>query len=171
MHCIHNLDSSIVLVWRLLIQRLKNWKEKQESVCSYNPFPFCHFFSATLIWEQAQGKTNSMDFAEAIDNSELEEFGFTDDFIIELWGVITDARSGRLKWIKSVFEVCPHEVGVYILNTTVLQNETTCFENSKILRLFLVWKWGYYNAKWRISYMRYKILYKRIINYVINSCK
>jgi len=55
------------------------------------------FVSATLIWEQAQGKTNSMDFAEAIDSSELEEFGFTDDFIIELWGVITDARSGRLK--------------------------------------------------------------------------
>ena len=53
--------------------------------------------SATLIWEQAQGKTNSMDFAEAIDSSELEEFGFTDDFIIELWGVITDARSGRFK--------------------------------------------------------------------------
>nr|AGM32145.1 RGS-GAIP interacting protein GIPC [Coptotermes formosanus] len=52
---------------------------------------------ATLIWEQARGKTNSMDFAEAIDSSELEEFGFTDDFIIELWGVITDARSGRLK--------------------------------------------------------------------------
>jgi hypothetical protein len=55
------------------------------------------FVSATLIWEQAKGKTNSMDFAEAIDSSELEEFGFTDDFIIELWGVITDARSGRLK--------------------------------------------------------------------------
>jgi hypothetical protein len=55
------------------------------------------FVSATLIWEQARGKTNSMDFAEAIDSSELEEFGFTDDFIIELWGVITDARSGRLK--------------------------------------------------------------------------
>ncbi|XP_049783039.1 PDZ domain-containing protein GIPC1 isoform X2 [Schistocerca cancellata] len=51
---------------------------------------------ATLIWEQAQGKANSMDFAEAIDNSELEEFGFSDDFIIELWGAITDARSGRL---------------------------------------------------------------------------
>jgi hypothetical protein len=57
----------------------------------------CPFFSAALIWEQAQGKTNSMDFAEAVDNSELEEFGFTDEFIIELWGVITDARSGRLK--------------------------------------------------------------------------
>lgn len=40
---------------------------------------------------------NSMDFAEAIDNSDLDELGFTDDFIIELWGVITDARAGRLK--------------------------------------------------------------------------
>jgi hypothetical protein len=38
-----------------------------------------------------------MDFAEAIDSSDLEELGFTDDFIIELWGCITDARSGRLK--------------------------------------------------------------------------
>lgn len=37
-----------------------------------------------------------MEFAEAIDNSDLEELGFTDDFIIELWGVITDARAGRL---------------------------------------------------------------------------
>jgi hypothetical protein len=55
------------------------------------------FVSATLIWELAQGKTNSIDFAEAVDGSELEAFGFTDDFIIELWGVITDARSGRLK--------------------------------------------------------------------------
>ncbi|XP_044742540.1 PDZ domain-containing protein GIPC3 [Chrysoperla carnea] len=52
---------------------------------------------ATQIWEKAEGKANSMDFAEAIDNSDLEEFGFNDDFIIELWGVITDARSGRLK--------------------------------------------------------------------------
>uniref|UniRef100_A0A8D8XAI3 PDZ domain-containing protein GIPC1 n=1 Tax=Cacopsylla melanoneura TaxID=428564 RepID=A0A8D8XAI3_9HEMI len=51
---------------------------------------------ATQIWEQGEGKTNSMDFAEAIDASDLEEFGFTDDFIIELWGVITDARSGRI---------------------------------------------------------------------------
>jgi len=51
---------------------------------------------ATQIWEHAESKSNSMDFAEAIDNSDLEEFGFTDDFIIELWGVITDARSGRL---------------------------------------------------------------------------
>ncbi|XP_063989364.1 PDZ domain-containing protein GIPC3 isoform X1 [Diachasmimorpha longicaudata] len=52
---------------------------------------------ATRIWELAEGKTNSMDFAEAIDDSDLEAFGFTDDFVIELWGAITDARSGRLR--------------------------------------------------------------------------
>ncbi|XP_046681220.1 PDZ domain-containing protein GIPC1 [Homalodisca vitripennis] len=52
---------------------------------------------ATQIWEYAENKTNSSDFADAIDNSDLQDFGFTDDFIIELWGVITDARSGRLK--------------------------------------------------------------------------
>ncbi|XP_003707515.2 PDZ domain-containing protein GIPC-like protein kermit [Megachile rotundata] len=50
---------------------------------------------ATQIWELAEGKGNSMDFAEAIDNSDLEEFGFTDDFVIELWGAVTDARAGR----------------------------------------------------------------------------
>lgn len=49
------------------------------------------------IWELGANKTNSMDFAEAIDGSDLEAFGFTDDFIIELWGAITDARQGRLK--------------------------------------------------------------------------
>ena len=44
-----------------------------------------------------QEKTNTMDFAEAIDNSDLEAFGFTDDFIFELWGAITDAKAGRLR--------------------------------------------------------------------------
>lgn len=52
---------------------------------------------AAQIWEKADGKMNSMEFADAIDNSDLEEFGFTDDLIIELWGAVTDARSGRLK--------------------------------------------------------------------------
>lgn len=52
---------------------------------------------ATQIWELAEGKCNSMDFAEAIDNSDLEAFGFTDDFVIELWGAVTDVRSGRLR--------------------------------------------------------------------------
>ncbi|XP_076236345.1 PDZ domain-containing protein GIPC-like protein kermit [Calliopsis andreniformis] len=50
---------------------------------------------ATQIWELAEDKCNSIDFAEAIDNSDLEAFGFTDDFVIELWGAVTDARAGR----------------------------------------------------------------------------
>lgn len=51
---------------------------------------YCGF--SNKIWDLANNKTNSMDFAEAIDNSDLEAFEFTDDFIIELWGAITDAR-------------------------------------------------------------------------------
>ncbi|XP_037949466.1 PDZ domain-containing protein GIPC3-like [Teleopsis dalmanni] len=54
---------------------------------------------ASQIWDLGVNQTNSMDFAEAIDNSDLESFGFTDDFIIELWGAITDAR--RLKTEKN----------------------------------------------------------------------
>ena len=54
------------------------------------------FVLASQIWEQAKTCSNTMDFAEAIDSSDLEAFGFTDDFIFELWGVITDAKSGRL---------------------------------------------------------------------------
>jgi len=51
---------------------------------------------ASQIYELGDGKENTMDFAEAIDSSDLEEFGFTDSFIFELWGAITDAKSGRL---------------------------------------------------------------------------
>lgn len=58
---------------------------------------------ATQIWELALDKTNSMDFAEAVDNSDLESFGFSDDLIIELWGAITDARDGRLKNSANTF--------------------------------------------------------------------
>ncbi|SPP75227.1 PDZ domain-containing protein GIPC3 [Drosophila guanche] len=47
---------------------------------------------ASQIWDLGDKKSNSMDFAESIDSSDLESFGFTDDFIIELWGAITDAR-------------------------------------------------------------------------------
>lgn len=53
------------------------------------------FCAATQIWELAEDKCNSIDFAEAIDNSDLEDFGFTDEFVIELWGAVTDARAGR----------------------------------------------------------------------------
>lgn len=52
---------------------------------------------AVQIWELGQQKQNTMEFAEAVDESDLEAFGFTDDFIFELWGAITDAKAGRLK--------------------------------------------------------------------------
>lgn len=52
---------------------------------------------ATQIWELGQNKTNTHDFAQAIDGSDLEAFGFTDDFVFDLWGAISDAKSGRLK--------------------------------------------------------------------------
>lgn len=52
---------------------------------------------ATQIWELGEHKDNTMDFAEAIDSSDLEAFGFTDDFVIELWGAITDVKAGRVK--------------------------------------------------------------------------
>lgn len=41
-------------------------------------------------------KDNPHDFALEIDNSDLGEFGFTDDFVFDLWGAISDAKSGRL---------------------------------------------------------------------------
>ena len=37
-----------------------------------------------------------MELAEAIDNSDLEAFGFTDDFIIEIWGAITGNKSFQI---------------------------------------------------------------------------
>ncbi|CAL4088839.1 unnamed protein product [Meganyctiphanes norvegica] len=52
---------------------------------------------AQQIWDLGQQKGNTMEFAEAVDESDLEAFGFTDDFIFELWGAITDAKAGRLK--------------------------------------------------------------------------
>jgi len=61
------------------------------------------------IWDLGKDQTNTMDFAEAIDNSDLESFGFTDDFIFELWGVITDAKSGRLSGLSNSPKVTQFE--------------------------------------------------------------
>lgn len=52
---------------------------------------------ATQIWEFGRDKDNPHNFVTAIDGSDLEAFGFTDDFIYDLWGAINDAKSGRLK--------------------------------------------------------------------------
>ncbi|XP_023234592.1 PDZ domain-containing protein GIPC1-like [Centruroides sculpturatus] len=52
---------------------------------------------ATQIWELGRDKSNPHDFVNAVDSSDLEAFGFTDDFIFDLWGAISDAKCGRLK--------------------------------------------------------------------------
>lgn len=53
-------------------------------------------FSAQQIWEAGREKENPHDFAVQIDSSDLQDFGFTDDFVFDLWGAISDAKSGRL---------------------------------------------------------------------------
>ena len=53
--------------------------------------------AAQSIWEMGANRDNPSDFALAMDQSELEAFGFTDDFVFDLWGAINDAKQGRLK--------------------------------------------------------------------------
>lgn len=52
---------------------------------------------ATQIWELGKELNNPHNFITAIGESELEVFGFTDDFVFDLWGAINDAKAGRLK--------------------------------------------------------------------------
>lgn len=49
-------------------------------------------------------KDNPHEFAVAVDESDLGNFGFTDGFIYDLWGAITDAKSGRLKKVQEFSE-------------------------------------------------------------------
>jgi hypothetical protein len=53
-------------------------------------------FAAQSIWEKGTKTDNPHDFAVSIDESDLADFGFTDDFVFDLWGAILDAKSGRL---------------------------------------------------------------------------
>ncbi|RWS03326.1 PDZ domain-containing protein GIPC3-like protein [Dinothrombium tinctorium] len=48
------------------------------------------------IWTLGRDKNNPHDFMLAIDSSDLEVFGFSDEFIFDLWGAINDAKAGRL---------------------------------------------------------------------------
>lgn len=52
---------------------------------------------AQTIWELGQSKENPVDFTQAVQESDLADFGFTHDFIFDLWGAISDAKQGRLK--------------------------------------------------------------------------
>ena len=40
---------------------------------------------------------NPHEFCEKITQSEIADFGFSEDFIFDLWGAINDAKSGRLQ--------------------------------------------------------------------------
>lgn len=51
---------------------------------------------AQQIWEIGNKQDNPSDFAMAIDKSDIKDFGFADDFVFDLWGAISDAKSGRL---------------------------------------------------------------------------
>lgn len=52
---------------------------------------------AQTIWELGRNYTNPHEFCEIITQSEIADFGFSEDFIFDLWGAISDARSGRLQ--------------------------------------------------------------------------
>lgn len=52
---------------------------------------------AQSIFEKGANIDNPSEFATAMDNSDLEVFGFSDMFIFELYGAIDDAKKGRLK--------------------------------------------------------------------------
>lgn len=54
------------------------------------------YFVAQQIWEIGNKQDNPSDFAMAIDKSDMKDFGFADDFVFDLWGAISDAKSGRL---------------------------------------------------------------------------
>lgn len=48
------------------------------------------------IWDLGKDCINPHDFITAIDSSDLNEFEFSDDFVFDLWGAISDAKQGRL---------------------------------------------------------------------------
>lgn len=52
---------------------------------------------AQTIWELGKNYMNPHEFCNALTGSEIADFGFSEDFIFDLWGAISDARDGRLK--------------------------------------------------------------------------
>ncbi|KAH8035145.1 hypothetical protein HPB51_004386 [Rhipicephalus microplus] len=51
---------------------------------------------ATQIWELGCERPNPHEFVTAVADSDLDAFGFTEDFLFDIWGAIGDARAGRL---------------------------------------------------------------------------
>ena len=59
-------------------------------------FAFCFLSVAQRIWDLAENQNNPSDFASAIDESDLGEFHFSDDFIFDIWAAIDDIKCGRI---------------------------------------------------------------------------
>jgi len=54
---------------------------------------FC-FLAETLVMK-GKSLSNPSDFAVAVDE-EFSDFQFPDDFVFDIWGAVSDGRSGRL---------------------------------------------------------------------------
>jgi len=52
---------------------------------------------AQTIWEIGRNYLNPHEFCEKINESEIADFGFSEDFVFDLWGAINDAKAGRLQ--------------------------------------------------------------------------
>ncbi|CAL8106013.1 unnamed protein product [Orchesella dallaii] len=51
---------------------------------------------ATKLFEMTMTKSNANELAAAVDSCELEYFGFPDSFLIEVWGIVKDAKTERM---------------------------------------------------------------------------
>lgn len=51
---------------------------------------------AQRIWDLAENQNNPSDFASAIDESDIGEFHFSDDFVFDIWASIDDIKRGRI---------------------------------------------------------------------------
>ena len=52
--------------------------------------------TAQTIWELGSRVKNPSEFAVAISDSELRDFGFSESFVFDMWGAVSDAQHGRL---------------------------------------------------------------------------
>ena len=57
-------------------------------------FHFILSLAETLVMK-SKTLTNPSDFAMAVD-AEFADFQFPDDFIFDIWGAVSDSKSGRL---------------------------------------------------------------------------
>ena len=57
--------------------------------------PLLFLLAAQTIWELGKDLDSPHTFAVAIDQT-MGDFSFPDELVFDFWGVITDAKSGRL---------------------------------------------------------------------------